>query len=304
VIPSSVAIIIMDKVTRFPALRLFLLLLATFSIVASGFIMPSTIMNAKGSASASSTKKASSSSSSSPDAICISPAEQREATNDARNTNMAQYLVDLHDAQATFDFCGGMMFQLVLTDKLRNHLAQVAAAAPEQQQQQQQEQQPVVFDATKSRMHQIPNYISSADADNVRIFHGREIRQVKNAAGGMGMVLQLSWANTDSSNDNSSSSSIVVDPDGWTRAEIQGYDGWKHDVGRVWRNGQRLQDEGFVDFVEKFGPTAFTLNHRFYLHLDRAGALWLAAEDGCEGTPASDSKGKSLFAPIAKLFRL
>ena len=27
--------------------------------------------------------------------------------------NWAQYLVDLHDARATFDFCGGMMFQVL-----------------------------------------------------------------------------------------------------------------------------------------------------------------------------------------------
>ena len=29
-----------------------------------------------------------------------------------------RYLVDLHDGNAVFDFCGGMMFQLVLSDKL------------------------------------------------------------------------------------------------------------------------------------------------------------------------------------------
>jgi len=40
--------------------------------------------------------------------------------------NHAQYLVDLHDNKATFDFCGGMMFQLVLTDMLRDHLVKVA----------------------------------------------------------------------------------------------------------------------------------------------------------------------------------
>eukprot|EP01044_Picomonas_judraskeda_P005416 COSAG03_NODE_510_length_7290_cov_66.012229_1_plen_79_part_10 len=27
--------------------------------------------------------------------------------------NWAKYLVDLHDARATFDFCGGMMFQVL-----------------------------------------------------------------------------------------------------------------------------------------------------------------------------------------------
>ena len=32
--------------------------------------------------------------------------------------NAARYLVDLHEKKAVFDFCGGMMFQLVLTDAL------------------------------------------------------------------------------------------------------------------------------------------------------------------------------------------
>ena len=38
------------------------------------------------------------------------------AIADARfKGNVAQYLVDLHDARAVFDFCGGMMFQLDLS---------------------------------------------------------------------------------------------------------------------------------------------------------------------------------------------
>ena len=36
------------------------------------------------------------------------------ATRDAQyGKNVAKYLVDLHDANGVFDFCGGMMFQLV-----------------------------------------------------------------------------------------------------------------------------------------------------------------------------------------------
>ena len=56
--------------------------------------------------------------------------------------------------------------------------------------------QPEVFDASKGRMSQIPDYAKTGDADNVRLFHGREIRQVPDAAGGMGFVLQLSHAST------------------------------------------------------------------------------------------------------------
>merc|ERR1719217_764998 len=83
--------------------------------------------------------------------------------------NVAKYLVDLHDSKSTFDFCGGMMFQLVLSDKLRSHLADVAANGGEQ---------PVLFPATANRMMKMPG-------------------QVKDAAGGMGFVLHLSHAGED-----------------------------------------------------------------------------------------------------------
>ena len=56
-------------------------------------------------------------------------------------------------------------------------------------------------------MFMTPGYSQDAHADNVKVFHGREIRQVPNAAGGMGFVLQLSMAEGD--------------PEGWT-AEDQG----------------------------------------------------------------------------------
>ena len=186
--------------------------------------------------------------------------------------NIAQYLVDLHDNQATFDFCGGMMFQLVLSDKLRAHLLETA-------------QQPVIAPASKRRMHNLDGYQQNADADNVHLFHGREIRKVPNAAGGMGFVLQLSLANSN-------------DPQGWTQAEIDGYDGWGHDVGRTWRTGERLEQEGFVDFRKKFGPESFALHHRFYLHKDGNNRMWLAAEDGCEGTPSTGQPSN----PMSSLF--
>ena len=54
----------------------------------------------------------------------------------------------------------------------------------------------------RCRMFMTPGYSQDADADNVRIFHGREIRQVPHASGGMGFVLQLSMAEGD--------------PEGWT----------------------------------------------------------------------------------------
>ena len=148
------------------------------------------------------------------------------AARTSYNGNLAQYLVDLHDADATFDFCGGMMFQLSLSMTLRDHLAEVSRAS-------QAAKQPTVFDARTERMHKIDGYTQDNVADNVRIFHGREVRQVPDAAGGtprvfvrtcapsqqkyavhfipsqnlvasgMGMALHLSLANSD-------------DPEGWS----------------------------------------------------------------------------------------
>ena len=42
------------------------------------------------------------------------------------SSNTAQYLLDLDSEAATFDFCGGMLFQLVLSDRLKSHLQSVA----------------------------------------------------------------------------------------------------------------------------------------------------------------------------------
>ena len=79
------------------------------------------------------------------------------------------------------------------------------------------------------------------------------------------------------------------DQEGWTQQERAGYDGWGHDGGRTWRQGPRLEAEGFAGFRAKFGAAAYTLHHRFFLHLDGLDRLWLAAEDGCEGFPSNVS---------------
>lgn len=169
------------------------------------------------------------------------------------------------------------MFQLDLSNKLRNYLEEISSSYPTTT-----EKQPVVHDATQSRMFQTPAYTQSAFADNVRLFHGREVRQVPNASGGMGFVLHLSHSEDD--------------PEGWTNEEVKGYDGWGHDSGRVWREGDRLVDEGFSDFQKKFGPKAFSLHHRFYLHYDGMNRMWLSAEDGCEGTPAEGGVANRIAA--------
>jgi len=171
---------------------------------------------------------------------------------------LAKRLVDLHDSKAVFNFCGGLMFQLVLSDKLRSELL---SRGPDNQ--------PIVFGSHISRFSQIPNYRQCADAEQTTIFHGREVRGVKGAAGGMGYVLQLV--------------SSIDDPEGWTKEELSDYNGWKGDTGRKWRKAEDHSDEGNFGYKQRFGQSAYGLHHRFYWHLDNRDGLWLSAEDGCEG---------------------
>lgn len=158
------------------------------------------------------------------------------------------------------------MFQLSLSPKLRAHLELVAKDDS------QKGLRPVIFDASKDRLAKTPGYTKTADADNVCIFHGREVRQVAKAAGGMGCVLHLCLANT-------------ADPEGWTKQEVGDYNGWAHDSRRPWRQADQLEQEGFEGFRNKFGQKAFALHHRFFLHFDKKNQMWLSAEDGCEGEP-------------------
>ena len=112
---------------------------------------------------------------------------------DGTGMNVAQYLLDLDNRagtpDASFNFCGGMMFGLVLSDDLRKHLTDVAAAGPED------DRQPVVCGKDVRRMAHRPGYAQDASADNATVFHGREVRKVPDAAGGMGFVIHLSLAN-------------------------------------------------------------------------------------------------------------
>jgi len=182
------------------------------------------------------------------------------------NGKTAQYLVDMHDNKATFDFCGGLMFQLELSEALRNHLVETKN----------------VQVSDSPRMRGLSGYKQESAADNVQIFHGREIRNVVDAAGGMGLVLQLSLANGS-------------DPEGWNTQEIETYNGWAHDASRTWRKGADYEREGFVDFRKKYGPESYGLHHRFFWHTDNDNRIWLSAEDGCEGTPAASALRRKPF---------
>ena len=204
------------------------------------------------------------------------PLYDPKARDDFYDGNVAQYLVDLHDKKGTFDFCGGMMFQLVLSDKLRTHLEGIANDADAGQ--------PIVHAKDKFRMEKIPGYFKNEQADNLEVFHGRELRSVPDAAGGMNFVLQLSLANAD-------------DPEGWTKDEQERYDGWGHDSGREWRKADQYEREGFATFSDKFGPQAYGLHHRFYLHYDGEERLWLSAEDGCEGRASPWRRGARARKP-------
>merc|ERR1711907_529806 len=150
----------------------------------------------------------------------------KQYTDPEGKRNIAAYLVDLHHARKVFKFCGSHQFQLVLSDALLEHFSlaaeQGAGSAG----------QPVVFDA--DQMCHIPNYTEfkgSAAADNVRVFHGREVRDSAGANGGQGKVLQLCMAGGE-------------DAEGWTPAEVADYNGWQHDSGRTWRKAAEYELDG------------------------------------------------------------
>jgi hypothetical protein len=182
--------------------------------------------------------------------------------------NHARYLLDLDaNASTTFNFCGGMMFGVSLSPRLREHLEEVASAGEADP------RQPVVYGKEVRRMSMRPEgHDLDARADNARLFHGREVRQAENAAGGGGMLIHLSFAGEPGD-----------DAEGWTNEETDEYSGWLSDRQRRWRDGALLQSEGFETFGARFGAKAFTLHHKFYLHVDAGNNFWLSAEDGCEG---------------------
>eukprot|EP00933_Yihiella_yeosuensis_P040230 TRINITY_DN34483_c0_g1_i1.p1 TRINITY_DN34483_c0_g1~~TRINITY_DN34483_c0_g1_i1.p1 ORF type:complete len:184 (+),score=13.78 TRINITY_DN34483_c0_g1_i1:26-577(+) len=178
----------------------------------------------------------------------------------------AQYLLKLADSGQVFNFCGCLLFELCLSPRLRSHLSSLVADGKDI----------TVYPASCKRMRDVPGYSPSAAADNVSVFHGREVRDSPSAKGGQGCVLHLSYAGEGGE-----------DGEAWTAAEIKDYNGWGHDSGRPWRKGKALEQEGFGSYCQKFGEQAYGLHHRFYFHWDRKGALWLSAEDGCEGEPAN-----------------
>jgi hypothetical protein len=199
--------------------------------------------------------------------------------------NHAQYLLDLDaNASTTFNFCGGMMFGVSLSPRLREHLSAIAAAGPGDP------RQPFIYDKEVRRMNQRPEgHDLDANADNVKLFHGREVRQVStNAGGGSSMLIHLSLAGDAS------------DVEGWTKEEMDEYAGWLSDRQRRWRNGELLKNEGFETFNERFGDAAFTLHHKFYLHVDTQQNVWLSAEDGCEGVAMPPSPPPKDFGMNAK----
>ena len=91
----------------------------------------------------------------------------------SRNVSLKHFFACNSISRQVFDFCGGMMFQLALSDKLRTHLANVAEDSAKTE-----NQQPAVFDAAINRMAKIPGYTQNANVDNVVTFHGREVSKL------------------------------------------------------------------------------------------------------------------------------
>jgi hypothetical protein len=245
--------------------------------------------------------------------------------------------VYIHTHASFHPLSTGMIFQFVLTDKLIAHLEPIASSPTLEQ------QQPIIHPASQSLMSRVYNFNKSSYADNRSIFHGREIRKVSNARGGMGFVLQLSCADDFHGDDNDGeeegdlttttltggsraniqiTKSITgentmlpkganaiwngqpVDPQGWSLSEITTYDGWRSDTFRQWRNARMYESEaegggGYTNFSKEMGKDAYGLHHRFFLHYDDRGRMWLCAEDGCEGTPVNlKAKNKGLFGKL------
>jgi hypothetical protein len=167
---------------------------------------------------------------SSPTAAEMYPALYDPKQRDAKyGGNIAQYLVDCHDTPGvTFNFCGGMMFGLVLSPALRAHLGEVASAGAGDP------RQPKLYDASVARMSMKPDgYDKDASADDATVFHGREVRKVSAPPHGStsSMFIHLSLANGD-------------DVEGWSAEEVDEYSGWMSDRGRRWRDGGVYAAEG------------------------------------------------------------
>ena len=113
------------------------------------------------------------------------------------------------------------MFQLVLTNKLKSHLQSIASSSSKQ---------PIIHPQSQSLMSRIPNYTKSSKANNISIFHGRELRGIQGANGGMGFVLQLSYADPEGVEEvgelsagkgaDAAWSGKAADPQGWSIEEI------------------------------------------------------------------------------------
>ena len=204
------------------------------------------------------------------------PSERDRFYGNKDNFKTAQYLVDLHDSEQVFNFCGSLLFQLKLSKKLREHLGNIAKQTSSGQQ---RLSEPQVFSCY--RMSSMPGYSQSNFADNCTVFHGREVRNALGAKGGQGCVLHLSLA----SQGAKESSQGDADPEGWTQAELKDYNGWATDSKRHWRPAGEQKTDGFSEYENMFGAGAYGLHHRFFLHWDKRNVMWLSAEDGCEGEP-------------------
>jgi len=182
---------------------------------------------------------------------------------------IAQYLLDLNDAKATFTFPGSSVYQLHLSDALQDHLQQAVAGNVKA---------PQLLDMshpliTKKGNKRIQDYAGGwSKADNVQLFHGREIVKVPLAKGGMQQVLQLCLAGDD--------------PMDWSPEECDSYDaGYTDRRYRKWKSAEDYYNEG-VPLAEIYGPDAYALHHRFYFHKDVNNCLILSAEqDGMKGVP-------------------
>ena len=193
--------------------------------------------------------------------------------------NIAQYLVDCHDTP-------GVTLQLLRGHDVWPRPLPGAEGTPRGRSPppvRTTRRQPKLYDASVARMSMKPDgYAKDASADDATVFHGREVRKVSAARTAPASTMFIHLCRGQGRH-----------REGWSAEEIEEHSGWMSDRGGGgrWRDGGVCAAEAGADWYRaKFGPEAFGLHHRFYLHLDGGDNFWLSAEDGCEGVAQSKQK--------------
>ena len=134
-----------------------------------------------------------------------------------------------------------------------------------------------------------------ATADNVRVFHGREVRSVPWPPGGGG------WRSTSAS----LASRAPDDPEGWTgERRWTSTPGGSQTGSAGGETGRSSSRKGSRRSASDSDPRRSPCTTGAHLHVDDADEFWLSAEDGCEGVAQKARPRERDFGAAARsLFR-